>query len=67
MLHDKVRKTFVEDKKLEQKVLNLESALVKKTHHHWSESFVINCLIQFAFQKGADATTIARIFDKKCG
>lgn len=64
MRDDKVRKTFVEDKKTEAKILNLEASLMKETHHHWSESKVINSLILFAFMKGADAQTLARIFDK---
>lgn len=61
----KIRKTFVEEKKTEEKILNLEAQLMKETHHHWSESKVINSLILFAFMKGANAQTIARIFDKK--
>jgi hypothetical protein len=60
-----LRKTFVLDEKLEGRIMNIEAGLIKETHHHWSDSKVINTLIQYAIQKGATAHTIAIIFDKK--
>ena len=57
------RKTFSCDDKLTNKILNLESQLQKETHKHWSDSKVIRGLIAYAFDHGANAKTLAKIFD----
>lgn len=58
------RKTFCLDNKLSDKVMNIQGNLIKDTKHHWSNSKVINCLIKYALEKGADTENIAKMDDK---
>lgn len=62
---DFTRKTFCLKNKLNEKVMNLEAGLIKETKHHWSDSAVINALIQFAIDNGADVQKFAKIYEDK--
>lgn len=55
------RRTFCLDNKLRDKVMNIEANLIKETKKHWSNSKVINCLIRYALDKGADTDAIAKM------
>lgn len=55
------RRTFCLDIKLKDKVMNIEANLIKETKKHWSNSKVINYLIRYALDKGADTDAIAKM------
>jgi len=59
-----VRKTFCLDNKLKDKVINIQANLIKDTKQHWSNSKVINHLIKYALEKGADTDNIAKMDEK---
>lgn len=56
-----VRKTFCLDNKLKDKVMIIEAGIIKETRHHWSDSKVINCLIRYALEQGADIQKIIKM------
>lgn len=58
------RRTFCLDNKLKDKVINIEAGLIKETKKHWSNSKVINYLIKYALEKGADTQNLAKMDEK---
>lgn len=58
------RKTISMPDKLADKIFKIDTELMKNTKHHWSESKLMSSLMDYALTHGANAETIAKIYDK---